>query len=405
MAEGGVAHGGEMTRVVRASLLAVVGVAALAVYWRTAYPTITWWDSSSYSLAAYTLGVTGPPGSLLLTLLGWTVAHLPLGIPVARVLNMFAGVLATVTVLLLFSVASRFVALASDAHERKPSDEVPPAGVATEAQKNSSARAVTSAGIALGALTFAFSSTLWEYAVQFTPYVLTTVFTGLIYLVLLRWWASAYEVGSWRLLAVLAFLFGLDFSVHRTNALLIPCALVWIYLRRRDALREMSNYIAGAAGIASGLAVQLLLIPIARRSTSPMMWDAPTDFSSFWRFVSLDRLGGGFMLGLLPRKSNFLTQQWADLIRVTGDNFANMHGPFRALGVLTFVAVLFGTISLTRSTLPAGFLYNRHCDVHRFRRDAGVGNSSCKIEVGLAVANYLRGVGSCNRYGGARSCD
>lgn len=33
---------------------------ACAVYWRTAYPSITWWDSSSYSTAAVTLGVLSP---------------------------------------------------------------------------------------------------------------------------------------------------------------------------------------------------------------------------------------------------------------------------------------------------------------------------------------------------------
>ena len=49
--------------------MALVAGAAAAVFWRTAYPTITWWDASAYSLAASTLGVTAPPGSLLLTLL------------------------------------------------------------------------------------------------------------------------------------------------------------------------------------------------------------------------------------------------------------------------------------------------------------------------------------------------
>src|SRR5438876_2359181 len=34
-------------------------------------------------------------------------------------------------------------------------------------------RALTALGAALGAMTFAFGATLWEYAVQFTPYVLS----------------------------------------------------------------------------------------------------------------------------------------------------------------------------------------------------------------------------------------
>ncbi|HTI61981.1 MAG TPA: hypothetical protein VL524_00635, partial [Gemmatimonadaceae bacterium] len=60
----GLAPREQRTRVLAAT---VAFVAALVVFARTAYPTITWWDSSSYSLAAATLGIASPPGSLLLT--------------------------------------------------------------------------------------------------------------------------------------------------------------------------------------------------------------------------------------------------------------------------------------------------------------------------------------------------
>src|SRR4051812_42795317 len=126
------------------------------VFWRTAYPTITWWDSSSYSLAAATLGIESPPGSLLLTLLGWPVAHLTFGMSPARALNLFAGTLAALTCALVCVVAIALL--------RGISDATP------ELAKNNRARAI---GVALGALTFAFSTTSWEYAVKFTPYVLS----------------------------------------------------------------------------------------------------------------------------------------------------------------------------------------------------------------------------------------
>src|SRR5688572_10324648 len=71
----------------------LVAGASAAAFWRTAYPTITWWDSSNYSLAAATLGVTSPPGSLLLTLLGWPVARLPSSLAPAYRLNLLAGAL------------------------------------------------------------------------------------------------------------------------------------------------------------------------------------------------------------------------------------------------------------------------------------------------------------------------
>ena len=94
------------SRAARVALVVTTG-ASVAVYWRTAYPTITWWDSSSYSLAAATLGVTSSPGSLLLTLLGWLVTRVSIMSSPARQLNLFAGVLGAFTVALVFVTALR----------------------------------------------------------------------------------------------------------------------------------------------------------------------------------------------------------------------------------------------------------------------------------------------------------
>src|SRR5690349_4641758 len=131
---------------------AIVFVVSTAVFWRTAYPTITWWDSSSYSLAAATLGLTSSPGSLLLTLLGWVVTRLPTGLTTARELALFAGVLAAASVTLVYVTALRIAHMVGE----RSSDSVP-----------------AIAGAAAGALALALSRTLWEYATQFTPYVLT----------------------------------------------------------------------------------------------------------------------------------------------------------------------------------------------------------------------------------------
>src|SRR2546430_12109929 len=86
--------------------LLVFGICA-SVFWRTAYPTITWWDSSSYSLAAGTLGIASAPGSLLLTFLGWLVVRLPIGSSPAHRLNLFAGLLAAVATTVVYVVSLR----------------------------------------------------------------------------------------------------------------------------------------------------------------------------------------------------------------------------------------------------------------------------------------------------------
>src|SRR4029079_16616233 len=77
------------------------GAIAFAGYAVSAARTITWWDGSSYPLAAITLGIPGTPGSLLLVLLGWLVSRVPLVRPVAFQLNLLAALIAAMLVGLL----------------------------------------------------------------------------------------------------------------------------------------------------------------------------------------------------------------------------------------------------------------------------------------------------------------
>jgi hypothetical protein len=306
---------------------ALVGAVAAGVFWRTAYPTITWWDSSSYSLAAATLGVNSPPGSLLLTLIGWPVARLSFGLSPAHALNLFAGLLAAVTSALVYAGALASLRIAG-----------------FEGRANTA----TALGAAGGALTFAFTGTLWTYAIQFTPYVLTAAFTGLILWTMLRWWSDADRPNGWRWLALLGLLFGLDFSVHRTNALLIPGAVVWILLRRPTTWRSPTAILAGAGALTAGLVVQLLLIPIAAFTDSTLNFSDPSSLSRFWDYVTIKQLGGSFLLQLFPRKAPIWSAQTMDVLRVLGHDFLNLAGHAGALGLLPAVAAACGIVALWR---------------------------------------------------------
>jgi len=314
-----------------AGSLLVTAIAAIA-FWRTAYPTIHWWESAEYSLAAGTAGIVGPPGSLLLTLLGWPVARLSLGSSPAHVLNLLAGVLAALTTGLVYAIARRLFRLTA------------------AARTNNNSWAALVVGAALGALTFTFSATLWEYAVQFTPYILTALFTALLLWVMLRWWEDADHPDAWRWLALLGLLFGLDFSVHRTNALMLPGALVWILLRHPQTFRTPKRLLYGTAGLLGGLAVQLLIIPISRAAMtrSPLFWNDPIDWSRFWDYTSIKRLGGGFLVQFFPRKAAFWSVQVTDALHVLGANFLHWSGSASVLGVLPSVAALLGLVILYR---------------------------------------------------------
>src|SRR2546422_51118 len=250
---------------------------AFAVYAGTAARTITWWDGSSYPLAAVTLGIPGAPGSLLLTLLGWVVARIPIIHPVAFRLNVFAAVLAATLVGLMSWLGVRLVT----AEGRKPVIGERLAG-------------------AFAGLLFGFAVTPWTYATQFTPYVLSELWTRLILVAALAWWRRPpASSGSGRLF-VLLLLFGLDLSVHRTNALLLPAALLWVALRWPTSRHGTRDLAVATAGFALGLALHLFLIPLAAARPAYMGED-PSTWAGLWAYGTVEQERGGFLVEPLPR--------------------------------------------------------------------------------------------------------
>jgi hypothetical protein len=90
--------------------------------------------------------------------------------------------------------------------------------------------------------------------------------------------------------------------------------------------------------------VQLLVIPIAALTRSPLSYNNPHDWRRFWEYISLKNLGGGFLLGLLPRKSPLWSVQVADFLHVLRDNFLHIKSPGTILGALPALVALLGLV-------------------------------------------------------------
>ena len=202
------------------------------------------------------------------------MSRLPLGECQAYALNLLAGLMAAASVVLVGYLASR-LPQASEARNDQGS-------------RRSSADAGL-LGIAVACVALSCSHTLWQYATRFTPYVLTVLLTSMILWAMMEWWDAADRAAAPRWLALTAFLFGLDLSVHRTNLLMLPGLAAWVALRHPGTLRQAKTWLLCGVGMVAGLAFHLLTIPIAGRRP-PLNFGNPCTLPRLWDYVSLQSM-------------------------------------------------------------------------------------------------------------------
>jgi len=306
------------------------GVVAFVTYTLTCYPTVTWWDSTPYTTAAIALGVPGPPGSLVVVLIGWLVAQLaPLGSQ-ALALNVTAAFVAALTVV-VFSIVVRRLIVDS----------------ATSEVSRSDCELTRALSIPIAALTLAFSTTLWLHATKYTPYIFTVCLTVTILWALVRWWHAGPDDNGIRWLCLIALLIGLDFSVHRTNAVLVPGIFVFVLLRRPAVAKSLGVWFGTALALGIGLSFHLITMAIAARE--PLVnFNDPSTFGRFWDYLSLQMQGGGWLVNLYPRNAPFWSYQIPDFLRVFSANFFSSSGPLSVFGLLPGAFGCLGIVVMLR---------------------------------------------------------
>lgn len=310
-------------------LLALSAFLVVVFYYLTCFRTFTWWDSSEYSLAALILGIPHPPGSLLTVLIGWLITLLPLGISKFFALNLLASLMAAITAYIIGRLAIRLL------------DE----------DNNPSNSTLIILAVSITALFFGLTHTMWYYAIRFTPYIATALLTGLILLAIFAWVRKIETQNSYIYFGLILLLFGLDFSIHRTNLLMLPCILVWLALFNPRGFVTLKYYIYGIAGLIIGLAVQLINIPLA--GAQPFLnANNPDNISRFCDYINLKQYGGGWLINMFPRKAPFWGSQITDYLHDFGGNFAN--GVFPPIGYLPLLLGFFGLIMLIRKSWKLG---------------------------------------------------
>ena len=215
---------------------------AAFVYCSTIEPTASFWDCPEFITTAYKLEVGHPPGApffmLTANLFTQFVSDPAL---VARMVNTMSALFSAACIMFLFWSISHL--------GRKLIGE--------NGQLKNMAQLITVEASALtGALVYTFSDTFWFSAVEGEVYAYSSLFTAVVFWLMLKWEDHADEAGSDRWLILIAYLTGLSIGVHLLNLLCVP-ALVLIYYYKKSKSPNLKGALLSVAGSGALIAAVL----------------------------------------------------------------------------------------------------------------------------------------------------
>ena len=208
------------------------------VYCSTIEPTASFWDCPEFITTGYKLEVGHPPGAPFFMLTANLFSQFTDDPSrAALMVNTMSALMSAGCILFLFWSITHLA--------RKL--------VCPDYAQMNAARLVTIMGAGLtGALAYTFSDTFWFSAVEGEVYAYSSLFTALVFWLILKWEEHADEPHSDRWLVLIAYLTGLSIGVHLLNLLCLSAiVLIWYYKKHPEA---------GVKGSLLALAASFVLI-------------------------------------------------------------------------------------------------------------------------------------------------
>ena len=106
----------------------------------------------------------------------------------------------------------------------------------------------------VGALVYTFSDTFWFSAVEGEVYAFSSLFTAVVFWLILKWEDVADEPHSDRWLVLIAYLTGLSIGVHLLNLLCLPAIVLVYYYKKVPHANAKGSLLAllGSAVLVGG---------------------------------------------------------------------------------------------------------------------------------------------------------
>ena len=202
-------------------------IIAATVYCLTIEPTASFWDCPEFITTGYKLEVGHPPGAPFFMLVANLFSQFASDVTtVAKMVNYMSALMSGACILFLFWSITHLV--------RKL--------VITNENNITKGQLITVMGSGLvGALVYTFSDTFWFSAVEGEVYAFSSLFTAIVFWLILKWEDVANQPHSDRWLILIAYLTGLSIGVHLLNLLCLPAiVLVYYYKKTPNATAKGS---------------------------------------------------------------------------------------------------------------------------------------------------------------------
>ena len=215
----------------------LVGWLAFAVaaftYCMTIEPTASFWDCPEFITTGYKLEVGHPPGAPFFMLTANLFSQFASdATQVAKMVNIMSALMSAACILFLFW---------SITHLTKKL-------ICPDDKEMTTGKLITIMGAGLvGALAYTWSDTFWFSAVEGEVYAYSSLFTAVVFWLILKWENRANEPHSDRWLILIAYLTGLSIGVHLLNLLCIP-AIVLVYYYKKNLNANLKGSLIALAG-------------------------------------------------------------------------------------------------------------------------------------------------------------
>ncbi|MBO5865974.1 MAG: DUF2723 domain-containing protein [Bacteroidaceae bacterium] len=220
-------------------------IAALT-YCMTVEPTASFWDCPEFILSGNKLEIGHPPGAPFFMLTANFFSMFAAPDKVAYMVNIMSALLSAAGILFLFWSITHLTRklLVGNSKEITKSQMI----------------TILASGI-VGALAYTWSDTYWFSAVEGEVYGYSSLFTAVVFWLILKWEDSADAPHSDRWLVLIAYLVGLSIGVHLLNLLCIPAIVLVVYYKRYPNANFKGSLLALTVSAAIVMAVLYGIVP------------------------------------------------------------------------------------------------------------------------------------------------